>query len=365
MSILGVLPAVGSGLDTLARTGQLGRFLRYVEAWSTEFGHATYFSYLDRTVEESHGRAVQRVGRDWIINAWGGSWSPLSAFLRPLRQSVHWRGLSVCRAMSLLGAIPALTAKWLYGIPFVVSHGADYQAIARIHGRSRLHLRKWGWLQRLVFRSAAAILVSNEMLARRLAQRFPKAPIVFHPNWVDTEMFCPAGKPEPGRVLYVGRLVEEKNLLRLEEAVSGIFGAHLRLIGEGPLGWALSHVTRGADCPGPVPWQRLPEEYQAARCFVLPSLTEGHPKALIEAMSAGLPVAVSDRVEGVVRHEETGLVFGAEDVDGMRRAIQRLLLDDDLAAELGAAARREALARWDAKALMPREIEIVKEAALR
>ena len=80
-------------------------------------------------------------------------------------------------------------------------------------------------------------------------------------------------------------------------------------------------------------------------------------------MACGVPVAVSDRVEGVVRHEETGLVFRAEDVGDMRGQIRRLIEDDALAARLGAAARREALARWDARALMPREIEIVKEAA--
>jgi len=265
--------------------------------------------------------------------------------------------------MNLLGAIPALTAKWAFGVPFVVSHGADYEAIARVHGRPALHLRKWGWLRRLVFRSASAVLVSNERLAAQFCEQFPKARIVHHPNWTDTDLFCPAGKPEPGRVLYVGRLVEEKNLLRLEEAVSRIFGAHLRCVGEGPLILALARQPRRADCPGPVCWERLPAEYQAARCFVLPSLTEGHPKALLEAMACGVPVAVSDRVEGVVRHEETGLVFRAKDVGDMRGQIRRLIEDDALAARLGAAARREALARWDARALMPREIEIVKEAA--
>ena len=359
---VGILPAPGSGLATMAKTGQIARLWRHLGYYAEAGFDLRYFSYLDHFRDEwDHftKRPDWRAPRDLNCRPGGTR----RAFLRPLVEARRWRDLSVCHAMNLLGAIPALTAKWAFGVPFVISHGADYEAIARVHGRSPMHVRKWGWLRRLVFRSASAVLVSNEALARRLGQRFPKANIINLPNWVDTEMFCPAGKPEAGRVLYVGRLVEEKNLLRLEEAVAGIFGAHLRCIGEGPFRWALSHGTRGADCPGPIPWERLPEEYRAARCFVLPSLTEGHPKALLEAMACGVPVAVSDRVEGVVRHEETGLVFGAEDVAGMRKQIARLLDDDDLAAELGTAARREALARWDAKALMPREIEIVRGAA--
>ena len=364
MSILGVLPAVGSGLDTLARTGQLKRFFEYVRAWSGEFGHATYFSYLDWGIEEQHGRALQRVGRDWAINAWGGSWSPLTALTRPLRQPDHWRGLTVLRCMSLLAAVPALTAHWRWGIPFVVSYGADYQAIARIHGRSALHLRKWRWLQRLVFRSASVVLVSREDVAIRLGRKYPKARIVFHPNWIDGKRFSPAESPvRSRRVLYVGRLVEEKNLLRLARAVNGIWGARLRCVGEGPLQWALGGAhpaSYRADCPGPRDWAELPEEYRAAACFVLPSLTEGHPKALLEAMAGGLAVAVADRV-GVVRHEETGLVFRAEDEVDMRRQITRLLDDPPLAARLGAAARKD-VEQYDIDVLMPKEIAIVRGA---
>mgnify|MGYP001586349864 CR=1 FL=1 len=63
-----------------------------------------------------------------------------------------------------------------------------------------------------------------------------------------------------------------------------------------------------------------------------------------DTATAGLPSRVATRFPGI------------------RRQIRRLIEDDDLAARLGAAARREALARWDAKVVMPREIEIVKEA---
>ena len=282
---VGVLPAVGSGLATMAGTGQLGRLIAHLERYGREFT-VWYFSYLPLSAETPHRLALPDGVHACIQPRWA---TPKRALLWPLLDQRAWRDLDVCRALNLLGAIPALTAKWAWGIPFIISYGADYHAIARIHGRSALHLRKWGWLQRLVFRSAAAVLVSREDLAARFRQEYPAAHIIFNPNWIDGKRFSPAETPARNRrVLYVGRLVEEKNLLRLARAVHGIWGARLRCVGEGPLQWALggNHpASERAECPGPRDWAELPEEYRAAGCFVLPSLTEGHPKALLEAMA--------------------------------------------------------------------------------
>ena len=357
---LGILPAVGSGLGSMAKTGQLERLYvhlgRYAEAFSV-----TYFTGLPYADEVQHWRQFSQQTGSTLWPVPGGL---RAAFLWPLRDRVA-RKMRLFRAMSLLGAIPALAAKWRWGIPFVVSHGADYEAIARIHGRSVMHLRKWRWLQRLVFRSASVVLVSREDLAIRLGRKYPKARIVFHPNWIDGKRFSPAESPvRSRRVLYVGRLVEEKNLLRLARAVNGLWGGRLRCVGEGPLQWALGGAhpaSYRADCPGPRDWAELPEEYRAVACFVLPSLTEGHPKALLEAMACGLPCAVSDRV-GVIRHEETGLVFKAEDEEDMRVQIARLLDDHALAAMLGAAARKD-VEQYDINVLMPVEIRILQEMA--
>ena len=354
---IGILPAVGSGLASMAATGQLGRLQTHLD-WYARLGPLEYFSYLQPTRELPLAHQVPARVHCLMVG-------PKRALVRPLVERGLWRGLALCRAMNLLGTIPALTARALWGIPFVMSYGADYEQIARIHGRSALHLRKWEWLRRLAFRSASAVLVSRQDLAERLQREYPGTRIIWHPNWVDLERFSPAEAPAGSRhVLYVGRLVEEKNLLRLARAVNGIWGARLRCVGEGPLQWALGGdhpASYRADCPGPRDWAELPDEYRAAGCFALASLTEGHPKALIEAMACGVPCAVSDRV-GVIRHEETGLVFKADDEADMRTQIARLLDDRDLAAKLGAAARKES-EQYDLNVLMPEELRLVRAAA--
>jgi glycosyltransferase involved in cell wall biosynthesis len=78
-----------------------------------------------------------------------------------------------------------------------------------------------------------------------------------------------------------------------------------------------------------------------ADIFVLPSRWEGLPIALLEAMSAGLPV-VATAVEGVdeaVVKGEHGLLVAVEDINGLAQAILQLLRDPELRKKMGAASR--------------------------
>jgi glycosyltransferase involved in cell wall biosynthesis len=82
--------------------------------------------------------------------------------------------------------------------------------------------------------------------------------------------------------------------------------------------------------------------------FVLPSLSEGMPLALLEAMAAGLP-AVATRVGGVtevVDDGKTGLLVPAEDSGALAASIVNLLDNPLLAKELGEAARHVAASRF-------------------
>jgi glycosyltransferase involved in cell wall biosynthesis len=81
-----------------------------------------------------------------------------------------------------------------------------------------------------------------------------------------------------------------------------------------------------------------------ADVFVLPSLFEGTPLTLIEAMWSGLPI-VTTRTAGmqdVVRHEETGLLVPPGDDAALAGALARLVTDGPLRRALGTAAHRVA-----------------------
>jgi glycosyltransferase involved in cell wall biosynthesis len=159
------------------------------------------------------------------------------------------------------------------------------------------------------------------------------------------------GLPPEARVAgVVGRLDPRKGhryfveaLHRLSAQDPSVFGL---VVGEGKEKEAL-HAQR--DALGLAErlclvgyWPSLAEALAAIDVFVLPSLMEGHPLAILEAMAAGKPV-VATRVGGnpeAVEDGVTGLLVPAEDVTALEGAMRALLGDPDRAQRMGDEARR-------------------------
>jgi glycosyltransferase involved in cell wall biosynthesis len=119
---------------------------------------------------------------------------------------------------------------------------------------------------------------------------------------------------------------------------------------EGVLEW-LGHV------------EDMPTLYASVDMVVLPSYREGLPKSLIEAAACGLPLVATD-VPGcreVIADNEDGLLVPVRDASALAAAIARLLDDHELAARLGAAARKKALVEFDERIVIERTIEVYRE----
>ena len=337
---VGILPAPGSGLLTMAANGQLSRLTRHFQAYLDRGHTLRYFSSLPNDPE-------------WIGDVWMPKRRPIG-LKRAILGAAFQREVRRCdaiRATSLIGTLPAVMVRLAWGTPFVVSCGSDYAAIARIHGRPTL---RWSVIHALAARFAAAIIVPNAEHAKRLSARYPHAVIAHLPNWVDTELFA----PRPSRVtfptiLYVGRLVKEKNLERLARVCKGI-DADLVCVGAGPLRDDL--VALGAKCPGAVEWTDLPRFYANAHVFCLPSFTEGHPKALLEAMASGLPCVTSSTIDGITGPRA---VFPPEDDEQLRRTLLQVLGDAGLRKSLGEGARQDAM-HYDIRRVLPEEVKLVE-----
>jgi predicted O-methyltransferase YrrM len=102
------------------------------------------------------------------------------------------------------------------------------------------------------------------------------------------------------------------------------------MIGDGPLRDVLEAAVAERRLPveflGTRPHAELPALLNRSAAFVLPSLYEGNPKALVEAMACGVP-AIGARVPGIqeiVRHRETGYLCGTS-ADEIRAAMTDVL----------------------------------------
>ena len=95
---------------------------------------------------------------------------------------------------------------------------------------------------------------------------------------------------------------------------------------------------------------------------MLPSLYEGHPKALLEAMACGVPVIAADSpgIREVIRHGETGYLCGTSP-DAIRDAIEALRSDCALRGRLGVAARKYVVDHFSLDRIAELEYALLQE----
>jgi glycosyltransferase involved in cell wall biosynthesis len=240
------------------------------------------------------------------------------------------------------------------GLPLVVCfRGHD----ATLHKRHASMERRY----RRLFAQARGIVAESRFIAGELlAIGCPEALVQVIPSGVDPARF-PPGRPEPGRILAVGRLVEMKaphlTLGAFAEVARAFPEAHLDLVGDGLLRGRCEAVVAEQGLAGRVTLHGALSHAEVAALmarasmFVQHSVTdpdgriEGFPVAIAEAMFTALPV-VSTRHSGIPEHVEdgeTGLLVAERDVAGMAAAMARLLADPGLAAGMGRAGRAWAL----------------------
>jgi len=358
---LGILPEQGGSIAGLARTGQDVRFVRsYLGAYAQAFEKVYYFSYADEHPSVPANCAV-------IANPGYHRWT--YAFLLPLAQRRCFLECDVLRVMQAYGGIPALIAKLLYRRPYVVTYGYPYfEQVSTSDSKLRAHL--FLWRANLAARFADRVIVTTDEMASYVTRWVPRARILLVPNGVDTSLFRPArARPERlGKVVvYVGRLSPEKNLRLLIDALSLIDNVQtqLVLVGDGDLRGELEAHARlrgvRVDFRGVLPHHELPGVLGDADVFVLPSSGEGHPKALLEAMSCGLP-CVGTNVPGirqVLHHLENGLLCEVTKED-LASKMAMVLSDPELGARLGRHARATIVKDLDLGVLLAREIDAMQ-----
>lgn len=211
---------------------------------------------------------------------------------------------------------------------------------------------------------ADGVLLGSDYAARSfLAQGVPAHKLCVVPYGVDLQTFCPhpatASRPGDARrfeVIYAGQLTQRKGLSYLLRAYAAFArpGTALTLVG----------ATVGSDAPlrpyahlfEHVPHQTRPAlaaRYRRAQVFVLPTLVEGMPLVVLEAMACGLPVIVTaNGPGGIVRDGVDGFIVPQRDAGAVQEKLELLYRDPALCAQMGRQAAQRAQAySWEAYTL--------------
>jgi len=257
------------------------------------------------------------------------------------------------------------------GVPVVATaHRAD---VLDVPARGEGDRRRVGEAVGMVDQLCA---VSRVVADAATALGEPRRPVRVVPNGADTATCRPwpreqmrheFGLPVRGPIVtYVGQLVPRKGVDTLIDAVAllaarGAGAAPLvAAAGAGPQRAELERRAAALGLAdrvrfvGPVDHDRVGRFMAAGDLFALPSLSEGLPTVVCEAMNCGLPV-VATAVDGtpeIVRDGATGLLVPPSDPAALADALAAVLGDEERRAAMGAEALRVGRERytWDANA---------------
>jgi glycosyltransferase involved in cell wall biosynthesis len=176
-----------------------------------------------------------------------------------------------------------------------------------------------------------------------------------------------SGDSERPIIFTPARLHSQKGHIYLLQAAKELPEAVFVFAGDGPERHRLEEYARQIGVAGRVKFlghrQDVPQLLANCDLFVLPSLYEGLPLSVLEAMAAGKPViatAIGGTDEAVV-DGVTGLLVRPGDSIGLAAAIRTLLQDGDLAARLADAGKRRVAEDFSSVAMVDRVTEVYDE----
>ncbi len=286
--------------------------------------------------------------------------------------TIHRRDLEnahVIKTNQTCGADIALNAAQRYGKPLIARCGYMWSwNTEREYGFDSAIAREARGVEAKVFSAARKVVVTAEAMRADVVKRIPgtNSKVTVIPNYVDTDLFRPMRTTSDDcTAVFIGRLSPEKNVQSLLEATRSL-EVNLVVIGEGRLRPQLQEMYPDGDgrvrWEGNVPNHKLPEYLNAATVFVLPSLYEGHPKVLIEAMACGVPVVGADSpgIRNLVQHGVNGFLCGPDPMS-IRQALEEIVRNSDLREKIGYNARKFAVENYSLNKVLDMELALLKD----
>ena len=231
-----------------------------------------------------------------------------------------------------------------------------------------------------LYRFADAVVPNSNSQGAFIRNNFPFLSSKIHPiiNFVDLKRFSPSEQTKDGDkliIVTVARYTEQKNVLNFLQVVRKVkdAGLNVQFIWYGDKEHDLQYYKHVED-----EYNRLDiadylilkdscrdiqNEYRKADVLILPSLFEGYPNVIAEAMACGLPILCSDRYENpyIVENSVNGFLFNPESIDSMFESIKKMLnLTKDQRKEMGALNRRVCLERNTEEKFLQSYIDLIE-----
>lgn len=281
------------------------------------------------------------------------------------------KNVDILKTNQIWGSWSAVLTRLIYRKKLIARAGYVLSInFAKENPESRIRKLIVKFVEMLAYKIADGIITTSKSNLEYIERHYnPTGIHVLIPNHVQTEIFKPLGlAKKKNSICFIGRLTKEKNLFALLKALEG-FSYTITILGSGEQEeqlkkFAIKHGIQ-AEFPGNIPNHELPVILNQHEIFILPSLWEGMPKALLEAMACEMPV-IGTKINGtkeVIEHGRNGLLCDT-DSNSIREAIINLMEDDKLKKDLGKSARRTIVESYSLERLVKKELGLAGELSL-
>jgi glycosyltransferase involved in cell wall biosynthesis len=306
-----------------------------------------------------------------ICNRWG--W-PRSLYILWITSSLPWLSgkPQIIKSNQFSGGEIALNAARHLGAKLIVRGGYIFSLnAARQNGENSLEAVVARSVEDLILPCADRVVVTTPAMVDFVRERYKLAAtsVVLIPNYALTDVFKPIVSKKlilkKPRLCFIGRLEKEKNLNALLEALRGL-DLELDIVGSGSLQKQLENFAGEngvhVNFLGNISHSKLPDVISAADVYIQPSLYEGHPKTIIEAMSCGAVVIAGDSpgIRELISHRQTGFLCPITP-EGIHSAILEVLSDPGLCRRIGESARQYAVDNFSLDRVVEMEFNLYQE----
>lgn len=360
---LGLFLSIGESFKDLENKGQLKRLVKYnIRKYSKNFDKVYIFTYRNESGFDLPKNCIL-IPNKKNLNRF------IYSVLMPFVNIKSIRDCNVLRGLQITGGIPAILAKIVFGKNFVINYGYDYSKLAKIE-RKVAQSVLYKLIESPILLLSNKVIVTSKEIKEKLRKRYGSKKLVLIPNGVDIKLFKPIIKKTNSNkltIIYIGRLEEQKNLNNLLNALKDMQDIRVIFVGNGSLRNKLLEVAKNKnielEIEDSVDYEKLPKILSTAHIFALPSLIEGNPKILLEAMSCQKAVLGSN-VEGIrelITNGKNGLICSTS-VKSIKSGLVKLQ-NAKLRKKLGSEARKFVSNNYEINKLLSVEIDLLLKIA--
>ena len=306
----------------------------------------------------------------------------IKSLLLPFKLKKTLSNIDLIKTVQVYGSWVAFIAKILYNKKIIIRAGFEWLSATKNVTKKNSIKNYLKYLIRytliflnefFAFKLADGIILTSDydipfvLKYYKLKKKFKRNKICLIYNFIDEELFKPIILPKKDKhILYIGSLHRGKNVINLVKTFKILDNYTLDIIGKGPDEENLKQIVKefnlNVNFLGLFPNNEIPEIINQYNIFLLPSISEGNPKVLLEAMSCGI-ACIGTNIEGInniIKHKVNGILCDT-DPESIAEAVLSLDNNKQLMQKIAKNAREYILDNCSLKAITQKEFLFYKK----